>query len=368
MTEQTSWITEEQVSGQLDLVLDAPDVTKSHEPAADVVLVEVSPPRMPKQTTTGAGNPALAARFVVMADKLAPEIEAKLSHDRLTNTPKRMAQAMSARVDGERLRRTEQALRALARLHEAGKVPALLADLKSKKSVWELLGAELAHVSNGYHGYHTDTGKPRDNASPQALEVWALTRQKDPREVQADKIAQMERDLQFTKIPGFFATPPELVSYMLDQASICNGMTVLEPSAGSGAILDAICNLDDVIPGAYEVNGSLREILTAKGHALLGSDFLEHKPAVGFDRIVMNPPFEKSQDIDHVCHAYASLNVGGRLVSVMSPGPFFRNDNKAKKFRQFFEAVGGTVEDLDDGTFNGSGTGVATKLIIIDKE
>ena len=44
------------------------------------------------------------------------------------------------------------------------------------------------------------------------------------------------------------------------------------------------------------------------------------------------------------------------------------NDNKAKKFREFFEGVGGTVEDLDDGTFKQSGTGTSAKLVIIDKE
>lgn len=49
MTEQTSWITAEQVSGQLDLVLDAPEV----------VPVEVSPPRVPKQTTVEAENQAI---------------------------------------------------------------------------------------------------------------------------------------------------------------------------------------------------------------------------------------------------------------------------------------------------------------------
>lgn len=50
---QMTWITDEQVSGQMDLPLDAPDV----------VLVEVSPPRTPKQSTVMADNPRKNSRL-----------------------------------------------------------------------------------------------------------------------------------------------------------------------------------------------------------------------------------------------------------------------------------------------------------------
>ncbi len=71
-----------------------------------------------------------------------------------------------------------------------------------------------------------------------------------------------------------------------------------------------------------EINPSLREILEMKGYNVVASDFLDYGGE--YDVIVMNPPFEKLQDIDHVRHAFDLLTEGGRLVAVMSESPFFR--------------------------------------------
>ena len=81
-------------------------------------------------------------------------------------------------------------------------------------------------------------------------------------------------------------------------------------------------------------NESLKKAMTvcleAKGYNLAGeSNFLDHEGE--YDRIVMNPPFEAGQDIDHVRHAFQFLKDGGRLVSIMSPSPFFREDKKGGK-------------------------------------
>jgi type I restriction-modification system DNA methylase subunit len=89
---------------------------------------------------------------------------------------------------------------------------------------------------------------------------------------------------------------------------------------------------------------------------------------VKYDRVLMNPPFENLQDIDHVLHALHFLKPGGRLVAVMSPSPFFRSDRKCELFRGVVEKLGCEVVDLPDGSFKASGTGVATKLLILDKD
>src|SRR5690606_5224314 len=109
------------------------------------------------------------------------------------------------------------------------------------------------------------------------------------------------------------------------------------PSAGKGNIADAIKEAEpqadlDVI----EINSRLRDILEAKGHNIVGYDFLEYNEAK-YDRIVMNPPFEKGQDIDHVKHAYDLLKPVVRIVSIMSEGPFLRRDKKAAEFRDWLE-------------------------------
>ncbi len=67
----------------------------------------------------------------------------------------------------------------------------------------------------------------------------------------------------------------------------------------------------------------------------------------GFDRVVMNPPFERQQDIDHVSRAAGMLKPGGRLVSVMSAGVTFRENNKTRWFRDLIETFAG-YERIDE--------------------
>ncbi|MBU1003035.1 MAG: PLxRFG domain-containing protein [Proteobacteria bacterium] len=184
----------------------------------------------------------------------------------------------------------------------------------------------------------------------------------------ADPLKAMERDLIGKKIPGFFPTPARIVGRMIEEAGIEPGMKVLEPSAGKGSIADKIREAE---PGAdldtVEQNHSLRGILEAKGHRLVGSDFLEHQE--NYDRIVMNPPFENHQDIEHVRHAYDLLKPGGRIVSIMSSGPFFRSQRADVEFRSWLENIGATYEQLPEGTFKDSDvpTGTSTYMVTIDK-
>jgi hypothetical protein len=63
------------------------------------------------------------------------------------------------------------------------------------------------------------------------------------------------------------------------------------------------------------LNLGIFPVVEAKGHDVESSDFLEHKGQ--YDRIVMNPPFDRSgSDIDHVMKAYNCLRPGGRRVTI----------------------------------------------------
>ena len=57
-----------------------------------------------------------------------------------------------------------------------------------------------------------------------------------------DMMKQLEADVQFSNIPGYFPTPKPVVQQMIQKAHIAPGMKVLEPSAGKGNIVDAINN------------------------------------------------------------------------------------------------------------------------------
>ena len=112
------------------------------------------------------------------------------------------------------------------------------------------------------------------------------------------------------------------------------------------------------------------EILELKGHNLVDRDFLEH--AGEYDRIIMNPPFENGQDIDHLQHAYSLLKPGGRVVSIMCKGVFFREDKKSVDFRQWLEECNGYSEELQEDTFKNAKslrqTGVRARVVVIDKQ
>lgn len=184
-----------------------------------------------------------------------------------------------------------------------------------------------------------------------------------------DAQRKLEAELTQSKIEGFFPTPQPIVDQMLIEASIEPGMKVLEPSAGKGNIAARI--QEELTEGQLDVvewNSKLRNYLEESNYNVVGEDFLAYETG-GYDRIIMNPPFENGQDIDHVRHAYELLEPGGRIVAIMSEGPFFRGDKKASSFREWLEDLDGVSEQLPPNSFKDSerSTGVATRIVTIDK-
>jgi predicted RNA methylase len=164
---------------------------------------------------------------------------------------------------------------------------------------------------------------------------------------------------------GQFDTPMRLAAEIVERAEVELGMNVLEPSAGLGNLVDEIEMAGGQVM-ACECDSARMKRLSARC-ALAGGnrqgDFLQVEPYPGFDRVIMNPPFAKEADIDHVMHAAKFLRPGGRLVAVMSAGTKFRTSKRAQDFRSFVAARGGSIEDLPEGSFKVSGTGVNTVLV-----
>ena len=151
---------------------------------------------------------------------------------------------------------------------------------------------------------------------------------------------------------------------MIAMAEIKETDSLLEPSAGQGAILRKFPFINNY--AAVELNRDYCNILIAKGFKnVINADFLTLD--IMADVIVMNPPFSKQQDIDHILHAWDCLNPGGRLVAISSPSPFFRDNTKSLGFRGFIQRHDAVVEDIDEGAFKESGTTIRTKLIFIQK-
>jgi phospholipid N-methyltransferase len=159
----------------------------------------------------------------------------------------------------------------------------------------------------------------------------------------------------------FFETPADLADEMVEQANIKPGMTVLEPSAGHGAIAEAVRR---ACPKATlevcEIQSVNRDILMRKGFNVVGAEFVDRLDDNHYDRIVMNPPFSRQQDIDHVNYAYSLLKPGGRLVAIMSASVKFRDNRKAQEFKQLIKDIGAEIVNLPENSFKASGTCVNT--------
>jgi len=171
---------------------------------------------------------------------------------------------------------------------------------------------------------------------------------------------------------AFFPSPPSVVDAIIEAgdfggATEC-GFRFLEPHAGQGAVAERIralhpkCTLDTV-----EILDLNRLALRRKGFDPIAADFLRFKPGAVYDRILMNPPFSLPGSPrayqDHIRHGWELLAPGGILVSVAPAGIRFAG---SREFRRWVSDRG-SIEDLPEGSFDASGTGVSTVLVTLEK-
>ena len=182
-------------------------------------------------------------------------------------------------------------------------------------------------------------------------------------EQKADQLRkQIKAGVQVVAVDGLYPTPPDLAARMVELADIQPGMTVCEPSAGIGNILRAIVDAQpDAVVTAFEVNPRLAETLNRlfPNVPTAEMDWLETRSefAGQFDRVLMNPPFENAQDIEHIAHAVNMLKPGGRVIAICANGP--RQNAQLKPVADFWEP-------LPPGTFASAGTNVSTVLLSIE--
>lgn len=156
-----------------------------------------------------------------------------------------------------------------------------------------------------------------------------------------------------------FYTPSVIAEEIALIANV-HGLKVLEPSAGGGALAKAclkfgaerVCCIEKE-PSCFDVLANISEFVTI-------GDFLLMKPGVAyslFDRVVMNPPFTKGQDVKHIAKALEWLKPGGILYSIV---PATKNPK--------LDALGASfIKEFPAKSFKESGTNVATWLIAISK-
>lgn len=157
---------------------------------------------------------------------------------------------------------------------------------------------------------------------------------------------------------NLFPTPPDIAARMVRLADLRPGHRVLEPSAGTGHILDALPR--DVETVAVELVPELcKHLFQRYPHVSLKTgDFLARSDLGLFDRVVMNPPFRRSSDVRHIQHALSMLKPGGLLVSLCYAG---------SAQHRHLQPIATTWEALPARSFASEGTGAGVVLLTIRK-
>ncbi|CCF19115.1 putative N6 adenine-specific DNA methyltransferase, N12 class [Pseudorhizobium banfieldiae] len=195
---------------------------------------------------------------------------------------------------------------------------------------------------------------------------------------------------------GFYPTPDSAADNLISKISLLRKkeepqLRILEPSAGTGNLArrcittpaafdnwsggrDRYMNeyrFDNLVD-CIEVQPHLAHELQAAGiyGRVTCADFLKVQPdpARLYDRIVMNPPFDRERDIDHVVHALDFLKPDGCLVAIMSAGTEFRETKKSIAFRELMAKMKAEWQDLPTGSFAEVGTYVNTLMIRVWKD
>ncbi len=193
---------------------------------------------------------------------------------------------------------------------------------------------------------------------------------------------------------GLFPTPDSVAEKVIEKANLYSTerLRVLEPSAGTGALsaraAKYFSELGDYAKGSGAQVGivDVVEIQTELAQQLQESrlygsvypgDFLKMAPAVLYDRVIMNPPFDRDRWADHAFHALKFLKPGGRFVAVLPQCAEFSQSRKAKAFRARVTELAvekpsnwghGMWTDLDPGSFAESGTYVNTLILAFSRK
>jgi phospholipid N-methyltransferase len=221
-------------------------------------------------------------------------------------------------------------------------------------------------------GFHLSGNAPEPQPTQPEIAHNAQTDATDTAEAIDAIKDSLRAGVKVVSAPQLFPTPANLASRMVALAEIEDGNSVLEPSAGTGRLLDALISPDQTQWNgatisrlvAVELNSELAKRLrtTYACADVREGDFLERNGDLGkFDRVIMNPPFQNAADIKHIEHALTFLKPGGKLVALCANGP---RQNATLKPLTY---AGGSWQDLPADSFTEEGTGVRVALVVIQR-
>jgi predicted RNA methylase len=179
-----------------------------------------------------------------------------------------------------------------------------------------------------------------------------------------------------------FSTPPAQSLVVVKAACLRSGMTVLEPSAGTGNIA-TLARLTGAEVDTNEIDARRRGLLKVMGFepTSVNAERLDNllPPEKKYDCIVMNPPFsatggrvnghDTSFGARHVQQALLRLKPGGRLVAIVGRGMAL--DRPA--FREWWTRIGEKYRvranvGMDGREYAKFGTSFDNQIIVIDND
>jgi len=143
-----------------------------------------------------------------------------------------------------------------------------------------------------------------------------------------------------------------VIGQMLDGINIPNGSLILEPSAGSGDLVEGIYNHNSQsIVHCVELNRELKTELLREGYFVIHSDFLAMTPHPIYDYVIACPTYKNNVDVEHIMHMYDFLKPGGTVISLTHPAWTTHNSEKQTFFRIWLEDKTYSMKMLFDNSF-----------------
>jgi hypothetical protein len=185
------------------------------------------------------------------------------------------------------------------------------------------------------------------------------------------RLAKETGEITDPKAAQYFWTSDELADELAAFVAPVASGRYLEPSAGKGALAQALKRQCAELPGhaidCIEPLDENRKALLASGFSLIGHDFLVVDPLRLWDGCILNPPFSGQADCRHILKAIECVRPGGRVAAIASAGVQYRQNKLTQQFREELARHGAEVIANPEGSFAHADTLVRTVRILLTK-
>lgn len=170
-------------------------------------------------------------------------------------------------------------------------------------------------------------------------------------------------------------TTPSVVYQMIDflgTGETFYNSDILEPSAGSGHMLDILRQHPDLeikksTIMCCETNVEKRKTLKTIGYDVIGSDYLSTNVPIKADVVFACPPFKNGIDCLHIEKMYNDVKKGGKIITLCHSRWMTEGSERFVDFRGFLSNKKYKCKMLTEYSFIEKYKSVPTMILIIEK-